>query len=219
VPDTLPDSSLICQPLGVIDSVLCATPRYIAAHGLPRSVDELSEHVCLQLTQPNFPTDRWRLAGPEGECDYPLPAGRFNVNMPEAMALALHEGVGIGPLPSLVVRNSLRTGALVKVLPEYRLHKLNVYAVYASRKYLDAKIKSWIDFAREWVTNETRPEHAAKPHARAAGTADGVAAAVQPAVQPAVQRLPRPARRSSEGHGSTAVAALPLKANGSPMRV
>jgi hypothetical protein len=54
---------------------------------------------------------------------------------------------------SLVVRNPLRSGALVAVLPDYRLHRLNVDAVYVSCKYIDAKVKSWIDFARERAAN------------------------------------------------------------------
>jgi DNA-binding transcriptional LysR family regulator len=155
VPDVLPDSNLISHPLGAIDSVLCAAPRYIATHGTPRTVDELSEHVCLQLDQPNFPSDRWLLTGPDGERDYRLPAGRFKVNLPDAMAVALHEGVGIGALPALAARALVRSGTLVKVLPDYRLQKLNVYAIYASRKYLDAKVRRWIEFARDWMTHAT----------------------------------------------------------------
>jgi DNA-binding transcriptional LysR family regulator len=198
-PDTLPDSSFVCQRLGVIDSVLCAAPRYLKTHGAPCTVDELSQHMCLQLTQPCFPTDRWRLSGPEGECDYLLPAGRFKVNLPEAMAVALHEGVGIGPMPSHVVCNALRSGALIKVLPGYRLHRLNVYAVYVSRKYLDAKIKSWIDFAREWAANATRSDDVVAPEGHTAGVTDGA--------PPVAQRSPRAGRRARDAQGSAAVAA------------
>jgi DNA-binding transcriptional LysR family regulator len=157
-PDALPDSNFISHPLGVIDSVLCAAPRYVESHGKPRTVEALTEHVCLQVAQPNTPSDRWLLVGPEGEREFPLPANRFKVNQPDAMAVALHEGVGIGALPTLAARSSLRTGSLIRVLPDYQLQKLKVYGVYASRKYLDAKIRTWIDFARDWITNATRAD-------------------------------------------------------------
>ena len=154
-PDALPDSNFISHRLGVIDRVLCAAPRYVERRGNPGSVEDLAAHVCLQLARSIIAPDRWLLFGPEGEHEFQLPVSRFKVNMPDAMAIALREGVGIGALPTLAVRSSLRTGSLVRVLPEYRLQKLNLYAVYASRKYLDAKIRAWIDFAREWITSAT----------------------------------------------------------------
>ena len=44
---------------------------------------------------------------------------------------------------------ALREGTLVRVLPQYQLQGLNIYALYASRQYLDAKIRTWIDLLRE----------------------------------------------------------------------
>jgi DNA-binding transcriptional LysR family regulator len=37
------------------------------------------------------------------------------------------------------------------VLPDWELQKMTVYAMYASRQYLDAKIKTWVAFLREFV--------------------------------------------------------------------
>jgi DNA-binding transcriptional LysR family regulator len=37
------------------------------------------------------------------------------------------------------------------VLPEYWLQSLDVYALYASRQYLDAKIRTFVDFLREVI--------------------------------------------------------------------
>jgi len=51
----------------------------------------------------------------------------------------------------LTVRSLLRAGSLKRVLPDYQLQTLNVFAVYASRQYLDAKIKTWIEFLRDWT--------------------------------------------------------------------
>ncbi|HCJ7396812.1 TPA: hypothetical protein NVL61_005346, partial [Klebsiella pneumoniae] len=33
--------------------------------------------------------------------------------------------------------------------PRYSLFHLNVYALYPSRQYLDAKIRTWVEFLRE----------------------------------------------------------------------
>jgi len=152
-PDTLPDSNYICHALGTVRGILCASPAYLAAHGTPQTVDDLAQHPCLQVALPVFPSDRWRLIGPEGERDVPLPVHRFKVNVPDAMAVALREGMGIGALPTLAARTPLRTGALVRVLPDYHLQALNIYAIYASRQYVDAKIKTWVECVRASIAD------------------------------------------------------------------
>ncbi|MBC8831525.1 LysR family transcriptional regulator, partial [Escherichia coli] len=39
-------------------------------------------------------------------------------------------------------------GRLVRVLPDYRLTMLDVYAMYASRRFLDAKVRTFVDHLR-----------------------------------------------------------------------
>jgi hypothetical protein len=33
-------------------------------------------------------------------------------------------------------------------MPTYRSQELNLYAIYPSRQYLDAKIKTWVEYLR-----------------------------------------------------------------------
>jgi DNA-binding transcriptional LysR family regulator len=172
-PTSLPDSIYISHKIGTVHSVLCAAPAYVERHGYPSTVEELASHTCLQVAMPIFPAGEWTLTGPGGIYRFALPAKRFRVNVPDAMAVALHDGMGIGALPTLTVRSALRSGALVRVLPEYRLQELNIYILYASRQYVDAKIKTWIEFFRSWIktaleeddaaTDDSRPSDAAKP--------------------------------------------------------
>jgi DNA-binding transcriptional LysR family regulator len=44
---------------------------------------------------------------------------------------------------------ALRAGTLVRVLPQYTMQELTVYALYPSRQYLDAKIRTWVEYLRE----------------------------------------------------------------------
>jgi DNA-binding transcriptional LysR family regulator len=157
-PDVLPDSNFVSHHLGAIRTVLCAAPRYLELHGTPRTVSDLAGHSCLQLALPMFQSDRWLFKGPDGESEFQLPASRFKVNMSDAMAVALQEGMGIGPLPTLAVRSALQTGSLVRVLADQHLQDLNVHAVYASREYLDAKIRTWVEFARKWINDAIRAD-------------------------------------------------------------
>jgi DNA-binding transcriptional LysR family regulator len=59
--------------------------------------------------------------------------------------------MGIGSLPTLTIRSKFRSGTLVRVLPQYHLQPLNLFVLHASRQFLDAKIKTWIDFLRDWI--------------------------------------------------------------------
>jgi DNA-binding transcriptional LysR family regulator len=149
VPDSLPDSGYISHRLGTVSLVLCASPRYLEKHGTPRKFEDLADHTCLQVGCPALSPDHWQLESTEGRREFRLPDGRFKVNVPDAMAAAVQAGMGVGALPPFTIQAMLRSGALVRVLPEYQLQPLNVFAIYASRQYLDAKIKTWIAFLRE----------------------------------------------------------------------
>jgi DNA-binding transcriptional LysR family regulator len=71
------------------------------------------------------------------------------MNLPDALGVALREGVGIGALPMPCALPLPNSGALVRVLPQYRLQKLTAFTVHASRQYLEAKIRTFVDLLRE----------------------------------------------------------------------
>lgn len=144
----LPDSGLISQRLGSIYSIACASPAYISERGAPQTPADLAHHTCLQLITPVFPPDKWSFDGPDGHETVFIGPGPFAVNVAEAMAVALCEGMGIGILPTSSALPALRAGRLVRVLPEYTMQMLTVYALYSSRQYLDAKIRTWVEFLR-----------------------------------------------------------------------
>jgi len=147
----LEDSALISQPLGRTTEILCASSAYLRARGEPGSFDDLRAHTCLYLSDASLNAGPWAPEGWRGETFRPGGAAPFQVNNPEALALAIREGMGIGPLPLPVALPGLADGSLVRVLPGLRLQTLNIYALYASRRYLDAKIRTFVDFLRDNV--------------------------------------------------------------------
>ncbi|MEX3859532.1 LysR family transcriptional regulator [Paraburkholderia sp. BR10923] len=157
----LPDSGLVSHRLGDVHSVLCAAPAYLHARGTPRTVQDIRGHTCLQLVMSIFPRDRWHLDGPNGRETIVLPRAAVEMNLPDALGVALREGVGIGALPMSSALPLLNSGALVRVLPQYRLQKLTAFTVHASRQYLDAKIRTFVDFLRETVPTALAEDEAA----------------------------------------------------------
>jgi DNA-binding transcriptional LysR family regulator len=143
------DSGLVSQHLGRTYSVLCAAPAYLQDHGVPQKPADLALYNCVRLMSTLFPTDSWHVKGLSEEETISFDASAFQVNTAEALAAWVRGGGGIAPLPIPCALPGLREGTLIRVLPQYRLQELNVYALYASRQYLDAKIRTWVDLLRE----------------------------------------------------------------------
>uniref|UniRef100_UPI001FC99FC9 LysR substrate-binding domain-containing protein n=1 Tax=Pseudomonas aeruginosa TaxID=287 RepID=UPI001FC99FC9 len=57
--------------------------------------------------------------------------------------------LGIALLPSYVAAAALRNGELLRVLPGHAMYQRTIYALYPSRRYLDAKIRTWVDLLQQ----------------------------------------------------------------------
>ncbi|ENA32746.1 MULTISPECIES: LysR family transcriptional regulator [Pseudomonas] len=143
----LPDSELVAQRLGEVYSVVCASPDYLAKWGTPHHPRDLDQHTCLLLQDPTFP-EEWVFTKPDEETSI-KPRSIYQVNVADALANTAKAGLGLCLLPSFIAAPALREGGLVRVLPEYRLRERSVYALYPSRRFLDAKIKAWVDILKE----------------------------------------------------------------------
>ncbi|MNH44333.1 DNA-binding transcriptional activator GcvA [compost metagenome] len=65
--------------------------------------------------------------------------------------MAVRSGAGIGLLAAFAAIEDLRAGKLVRVLPDYFTEERNVYAVYSSRQFIDAKISRFIEALKDKV--------------------------------------------------------------------
>jgi DNA-binding transcriptional LysR family regulator len=105
----------------------------------------------LQLVLPDLSAAQWAFDGPDQEVSPPIRLAPLSVNVAEALAEAIREGMGIGPLPLSLALQGFRDCKLVPVFPGRKLRANNIYALYASRHYLDAKIKTFLDFIKRSV--------------------------------------------------------------------
>lgn len=137
----LQDSSLVAKRLAANHRVLCATPSYLAAHGVPQHASELSHHVLMAHN-----TDQWRLEGPDGPVTMRV-AGPLRTNSSEVVREALLAGVGIALRSTWDVGPELKSGQLVRVLPGHSGgRRVAIHAVYPSRRHMEQKVRSFVDF-------------------------------------------------------------------------
>jgi len=143
----LPDSQLIAIPLGGIYSILCASPDYLARHGVPERPDDLQQHVCMRMGDPLFEED-WVFEQAAESCVI-QPQQTFLTNVADAMLQATELGMGIGLIPYFSATRAIEQGRLCRVLAPHRLRQREIYAIYPSRHYLDAKVRTWLDMLKE----------------------------------------------------------------------
>ena len=138
---TTPDEGLIARRIGEISFQLVASPSLLESLGNPMTIDQLTGAPFLAYTP----------VAAQGRI--PLGQGRelhLKPVMQSANETLLHlaacEGAGIAIMPDILVRDDLRAGRLQRLLEEIAPQTIPLYALYADRSYLPAKVRSLLDF-------------------------------------------------------------------------
>ena len=118
---------LVQRHLFQIQWVTVASAEYVAKHGTPERAEDLDQHRLILFGdyQPPVPDINW-LAEAGKRPGSPRRA-LLEVNSLHAVATAIKSGLGIGALPNWMTEE---IGGLVRVLPEVKPPKVDVFFVY-----------------------------------------------------------------------------------------
>jgi DNA-binding transcriptional LysR family regulator len=141
----LPDSSLIATRIGTLRRVVCGSPAYFAARGVPRSPDELGAHHCVTFEGLMSPVC-WNFVHGKNERMVRIHS-RLVVNTAEAAVDAALAGVGVTRVLSYQAAPALRAGTLAIVLEEFEPAPWPVSLVYSGSRSLALKLRAFLDFA------------------------------------------------------------------------
>jgi DNA-binding transcriptional LysR family regulator len=145
------DSSLIARPVGQYRMINCASPRYIAEHGMPQSPAELDRHQLVHY-QANFggrdPGFEYVDPQAPGSVHHVAMAGVLTVNNSEAYTAACLADLGIVQSPEPGMRSYLASGQLVEILPDYRPAPMPISFIYANRRQLPQRVQVFM----RWMT-------------------------------------------------------------------
>ncbi len=141
---TLPGSTLISKRLASTRMVLCASPQYLEAHGVPRQPADLAGHDVIAYSYWST-RDEWHFDGPQGPLSVKTDPWMHTNSGDTCRAAALaHRGVILQPM--FLIGADLAAGTLVELMPEFRSIELGIYALYPTRKHVSPKVRALIDF-------------------------------------------------------------------------
>ena len=138
---SLADSRLIVRKLAADRRLLVASPAYLEEYGIPTTPNDLAVHRCVTLGE-----TRWKFE------DGQIISVSFSntVNDGEAMRKMLEQGMGIGMKSVWNASESLKSGLLVEVLPEFPLvTETSIWLLYPSRRIVAPRVRVMIDFLIE----------------------------------------------------------------------
>ena len=141
----LRDSTLRATKLGEFDQYVVAAPAYLARAGRPAQPEDLARHDWLALTLLPTPLT-WKFSSANGQTRTVRMTARLRADSAATLRALLQSGAGISALDQLSSAEALRSGQLVRVLPEWSLTQGGVYAVYAPGRHVQAKVRAFIDF-------------------------------------------------------------------------
>ena len=149
----LADSSLISRNLGESRRILVAAPSYLQRMGMPKHPSELPAHQCLLFAYPGLRQNRWTLqhTGQDGRSESVAVAGKLRSDNGDALRNWSKVGLGISLRETWDVADELRSGALLRVLPDWAESALPIQAVRVQRAPLPRRVSAFLEFlAEQW---------------------------------------------------------------------
>ena len=135
------DASFISLPVAPENRrVLVASPEWIARHGEPQTLEELSQHNALIYILRGRPFDRWSLSL-DGVVQLQKVSGTVMSDDAEVIRRLAIAGEGIAYKSMLDVSDDLRAGRLRRLLPRYQGDVVPLNLICPHRKQLSAAVR------------------------------------------------------------------------------
>ena len=152
---SLKDTSLVALKLGSVPQLLVAAQSYLTMHGKPQTPEDLVHHDCL-VHALKAPTNFWTFTGPTHVLKSATKvkhsvrvSGSMRANFGEPLRHAALLGHGISMHPKYMVAQDIEENRLKIVLPAYQPVRLDIYAMYPSRRNVPGRVRLFLAFLQE----------------------------------------------------------------------
>lgn len=145
---SLEDSSLIARRLSPGRRLVCCSPSYASAHGLPTTPQDLQNHNCIVYKAKSY-DNSWRFAK-DGELEAVSVSGNLESESSAVLMTSAIAGLGFVMLQEAMVRGPIEAGQLINIFPDHHVSSTDadtaLFAVYPGSKQTSPKARAFIDF-------------------------------------------------------------------------
>lgn len=149
----LEDPALVTRRLAPCRMVACASPAYLAQHGVPQTPAELAQSPRLAFNEAVSAGD-WTFIDGTGRPHVIDGSSRVSANNTQMLLACALAGAGIAYGPTFVFGEHIQCGALVALLPSYRTTELAIQAVYPSASGIPVKVRRFVDYLADTFGDE-----------------------------------------------------------------
>lgn len=138
----LPDSGLVARSLRPRFRRVCASPDYLAKHGIPVTPTDLARHNCL-LFRHGAQRNHWQFDGLQ-----PVHvSGRFVADSGRALLSMARDGLGVALLADFEIDDDLAAGRLSLLLPDITSQAWPLALVHLADRRMTAKLRGFVELA------------------------------------------------------------------------
>lgn len=147
----LRENGLVARRLADSPRLICASPRYLADHGMPTQLSELEHHNCLVQSG----VTHWTFER-EGRSVQQSVSGSLVSSSLEVLHDACLQGVGIGQFSTWYVGADIAAGRLLPIAPaDAHCRALDIWAVYPSASMVPMRVRVFIAALERQLAGQT----------------------------------------------------------------
>lgn len=144
---TPPDSGLVARKLEDAELVVVGSPDYLARAGVPRTLDDLASHDCIQFMLPSSgQCIPWMFRRDNSDVDLQTQGGNCCSEDPLGGATLVRHGAGLIQTYRFMVEDDLRHGRLEEVLQAYGGRSRPFSLLYPQNRHMPLRVRLFVDF-------------------------------------------------------------------------
>ena len=144
------DAQIIARQVIPMQMLVCASPAYEQANGLPATVDDLAKHQCINFRHASGRVADWEFKV-GGQPQKFLPKAKLTYNDIDLVLQAVLDGLATAQLRGYLFCLAQRSGALAASLAHHAPDDRGHYVCYLSRQHLPTRMRAFIDFMIERI--------------------------------------------------------------------
>ncbi len=149
------DPRLVATELLVMRYALCASPRYLREHGIPRTPSELASHPVIDFFE-GKDSKTWHFLR-KGAKQSVKVRPRADTSDPVVRRDAAAAGLGVALLPHMLIESHIRDRRLQIILSDWQLEDpIPIFALYPADRVLTPKSRAFLSFLTTAITSERK---------------------------------------------------------------